>query len=297
MKTRSDVTRKTLTAGCFLLVLAPRVAANNFSEDRPHSVYFFPANEVHLLPIYGTLGTGLETRYQFSDSFKLRLWHSVQDISESSTRPTYNYQLNLKILSNSVIADWHVFGGKFRTSMGMVFGRTELSANGFYSGSASYAGQTVTGSDVITAANGLNPSQTFSVGQWSITGAELTQLASTLDPNQTFTSGPLSANGSSLLRASAVVRYPGYAPYVGVGWGNNFNARKGGLLYSMDIGVMYLGRPKVDLSLSGSAADLVKQYYPAEVQAYLDGERQKIYDALGKYRYYPVVSVGMWYRF
>lgn len=297
MGIKNEVTGKTFIAGCFLLALVPRVEARNFSGEEPPGLYLFPANRIYLLPTYGTLGAGWETRYEFSSAFKLRFWHASQDLSESNTRRSFDYDLKLKILSNSAIFDWHVFGGKFRTSAGMVFGRTELSANGFYGATSTLQGQTWRSSDVIAAANELNPSQTFTAGRWTVTGADLIQWASTLDPNQQLTSNTTVISASNLLQASAVARYPSYAPYFGVGWGNSFNPRKGGFLYSIDVGVMYLGRPKVDLLLSGPVANLAQQYYSVGMQTYLETERHKIDAALSKYRYYPVVSVGVWFRF
>jgi hypothetical protein len=296
MKINIGVTRKALTAGCFALALVSRVEANDFSERPWHNTPLVFSNQVYMLPTSGTLGEGLETRYGISDSLKFRLRQASQNMSDSGTRRSVNYNLNFKVFSNSAIFDWHVFGGDFRASAGMIFGQTELSGAAYYADSATGNGQTITGSEIISAAATLDPAQSYTVGPWTVTGAQLQQYAATVNPAQTATSSTTTISGSSLLQASVVARYPGHAPYFGLGWGN-YQFRKSGFLYTIDIGVMYLGRPKVDVSASGPVADYARQYDPAGYQSYLAGEQQKIEETLNKYRYYPVLAVGVWYRF
>lgn len=296
MKINNGATRKALTAGCFALALVSRVEANDFSEGSWHNAPLIFSNQVYVLPTSGTLGEGLETRYVLSDSLKLRLRQASQNMSDSGTRRSVNYNLNFKVFSNSAIFDWHVFGGDFRASVGMVFGQTELSGTAYYADSATVSGQTLTGSDVISAAGKLDPAQSYTAGPWTVTGAQLQQYAATIDPTQTATSSTTTIAGSNLLQASVVARYPGHAPYLGLGWGN-YQYRKSGFLYTIDIGVMYLGWPKVDVSASGPVADYARQNYPMEFQSYLAGEQHKVEETLNKYRYYPVLSIGVWYRF
>jgi hypothetical protein len=226
----------------------------------------------------------------------MRFQQASQEISETNARNDVHYNLNLKIMSNSTLVDWHVFGGRFRTSLGVIRGKTELTANAYSTDMVAANWQTTTGSNIIAAANSLDPAQSYTFGAWTITGAQLAQYAATLDPNLALTTNQNNIYGSSFLQASAVARYPGYAPYLGFGWGS-YEIRKTGFLYSVDVGVMYLGKPKVELTATGPVADLARQYYPAELESYLAGEKQKIEDALKEYRYYPVVAVGIWYRF
>jgi hypothetical protein len=297
MKINIGATRKALTAGCFALALVFRVEANDFSEWPWHNAPLVFSNQVYLLPTSGTLGEGLEARYSISDSLKLRLRQASQDMSEVGTRRSVNYNLTFKMFSNSAIFDWHVFGGDFRTSVGMIFGQTELSGSAYYyTNTVTANGQTITGSEVISAAGKLNPAQSYTAGQWTVTGAQIQQYVSTIDPAWTASSRTTTITGRDLLQASVVARYPGHAPYLGFGWGN-YQFRKSGFLYTIDVGVMYLGRPKVDLSVSGPMADYAQQYYPVEFQSYLAGEQHKIEETMNKYRYYPVLTVGVWYRF
>lgn len=248
------------------------------------------------MPKSGTLGSGLQYRYDLSGTLKLRLEYAALDYAESDTRHYVNYDLDLQMVSRPLILDWHPFGGGFRTSAGVIFGHTTLSATAFYDGTMTVNGASVTGSEIQVFADGINPAQTFTVNQYTVKGSDIVQYAAGVDPNQSYAQQSAIVSGRDLGRASAVARYPGYAPYLGIGWGN-LRSDKDRLLYSIDIGAMYLGRPQVQLSLSGPVSDLANQSDAAATQAYLAQEQGKIEDTLSKYRYFPVLSVGLWYRF
>jgi len=77
------------------------------------------------------------------------------------------------------------------------------------------------------------------------------------------------------------------APYFGLGWGN----RPGGTLgLSADIGVLYQGSPKLALSATGALSD-------PTLAADLERERQSAESDLSDFKWYPVVSLGLYYRF
>ncbi len=279
-----------------MLVLFSRVEATDFFDDPPSSISFDPAEHLHLLPTSGTLGTGLEYRYDLSNSVKWRFAYSSMDYAQSATRHSVSYDLSLKMLSRSVILDWHPFGGAFRTSAGMIFGGPSLAGTAFSVDTFTMGGQIVTAGDIKQAVSGINPAQVISVGQWSMSGAEVIQYAATVNPNQSVTVNQAVISERDLGDVVAIAQYPDNAPYIGIGWGNLYT-QKGRLLYSIDIGVMYLGKPEVQLSLNGPVADLTDKYYSAEAQAYLAEEQQKIETSLRRYRYFPVFSVSLWYSF
>lgn len=77
------------------------------------------------------------------------------------------------------------------------------------------------------------------------------------------------------------------APYFGLGWGN----RPGGKLgLSADIGALYQGSPKLALSATGALSD-------AALAADLERERQSAESDLSDFKWYPVISLGLYYRF
>jgi len=100
-------------------------------------------------------------------------------------------------------------------------------------------------------------------------------------------SGNLSIGGNNYNTSlNANVSFDRTSPYIGIGWGN---AVKEGnrLTHSFDLGLMYQGSPKVELSASN----------PAVSQADLNQEALQLEDALSSFRYYPVISYGISFKF
>jgi hypothetical protein len=82
------------------------------------------------------------------------------------------------------------------------------------------------------------------------------------------------------------LKYPTAMPYLGLGFGHKPNAK--GFSLSADLGMAY-GRPRVDFSVSPAlaamAADDVSQ------------EEEQIRASVERYRFFPIVQVGVSYRF
>jgi len=77
----------------------------------------------------------------------------------------------------------------------------------------------------------------------------------------------------------------GLSPYVGIGWGNPFaGKRRWG--FTLDLGLAFTDSPDVKLSSTGivTSADLEK-------------ERRDIEDDFDSLRCYPVISLGLFFRF
>jgi hypothetical protein len=80
------------------------------------------------------------------------------------------------------------------------------------------------------------------------------------------------------------------APYVGIGFGNPFlGSRRWGL--TGDIGVAFIGSPGVRLRATGPFAD------NPLLLADLAREEQEIEDDLRRWRFYPVLSLTLYYHF
>ncbi len=80
------------------------------------------------------------------------------------------------------------------------------------------------------------------------------------------------------------------APYIGIGYGNAV-AEKTSLSFSLDVGVMYQGSPHVSLAATGPAAQ-----NPA-FQSDLAKEQQDYQEVADKFKFYPVISIGICYQF
>jgi hypothetical protein len=78
------------------------------------------------------------------------------------------------------------------------------------------------------------------------------------------------------------------APYLGVGYGNVWTT---GVNFYFDVGVMFQGSPKAELSLSCAAS--VSASDCARGQRELDAERRDLEDELKRFKYYPVVNIGL----
>ncbi len=80
-------------------------------------------------------------------------------------------------------------------------------------------------------------------------------------------------------------------PYVGIGWGNPVGGETG-IHWSFELGVIYQGEPSVEMSSDGTCGGFV-----ALCRSALDKEEQELEDDLSDLRFYPVVSLGLSYRF
>lgn len=87
------------------------------------------------------------------------------------------------------------------------------------------------------------------------------------------------------------VTFSELAPYVGIGYGNAVGA-DGRWHFACDFGVMFQGEPKVAASATSSDPGL----QPVLDEA-ISIEVAKIQDDANAFKYYPVISVGISYRF
>jgi hypothetical protein len=111
-------------------------------------------------------------------------------------------------------------------------------------------------------------------------------------PSGTYTVGGVSYTGAEVGTLRLAARFERkLVPYVGLGFGNAVGeGKKLGL--SLDLGVAFQGSPRVDLTTTGPIssdpefqADLARE--KAELDAELDDSR---------YKYYPVVALGLTYK-
>jgi hypothetical protein len=80
------------------------------------------------------------------------------------------------------------------------------------------------------------------------------------------------------------------SPYLGIGWGNAVGGNSR-ICFFMDLGVLFQGSPKADLSVTGPVGS------DADFQRHLRNEEKEIEDETDKYTLYPVISIGVAYKF
>ena len=80
------------------------------------------------------------------------------------------------------------------------------------------------------------------------------------------------------------------APYVGIGWGNALGKDKR-WSFTCDFGVVFQGKANIDLSVTGPIAS------DPTFQTNLAQEKRELEDELENYQYYPLIALGITYKF
>lgn len=106
----------------------------------------------------------------------------------------------------------------------------------------------------------------------------------------TYTIGDTVYTAAQLGSLSGKVDFNEVAPYVGIGWGNAVGKDKR-WSFSCDFGVVFQGEANIDLAASGPIAS------DPTFQAELAKEKKALEDELDDYKYYPVISLGVTYKF
>lgn len=98
------------------------------------------------------------------------------------------------------------------------------------------------------------------------------------------------------MSASATIHYTRTAPYLGIGWSGQFGARQSGR-YGLDIGIVDHGIPEVELALGGTAYANLPSSDELLADAAIRKEVDQWKEELSRYRYFPVVTLSLNWRF
>lgn len=113
-----------------------------------------------------------------------------------------------------------------------------------------------------------------------------------IDATATSMSGTYTINGVQYSTLGenihAKAKFPVVRPYIGIGLGHTPIAQQGFSMF-FDAGVAY-GKPHVDFEVP---ADIVAE----AGQENVDAEEQQLQDKANRLRFYPIVKVGVTYRF
>lgn len=113
-------------------------------------------------------------------------------------------------------------------------------------------------------------------------------------PSGNVTIGTTTFTPAEIGRLDGKLDFKKAAPYFGIGWGNAL-AKERTWSFTADLGVLYQQKPRV--SLSATCGTALSAPRCAELQTETAIERQQLQDDVSDYRWYPVVSVGVSYRF
>lgn len=264
-------------------------SGNEYPWDAPPS--FVSLDPRYVLPKLSTLGVGMEYRYASSARFGLRMETFKYQQGREEVNDLLRTRLQLKLQWNSLLFDWFPFDGQFRATAGMYINRSEISGSANYD-NVQHGGYTISAHKINSAAAAAAKKLT-EMG-YADYAAPLEKLAATNE--ESFTIGGRTIKLSELARATASVRFRPHAPFLGFGWASH-DAKRSGAFYSIDVGILDLGKPHVRYSISGPVADAARTHYGSEYDAWMMREQQEAEEKLRKYRYYPVVSFGFGYRF
>jgi len=102
--------------------------------------------------------------------------------------------------------------------------------------------------------------------------------------NQSFTQAEVGT-------LNGLINFRDISPYVGIGWGSALSGDSN-WAFTADLGVIFTGTPRVDLnSVGGTLSN------NADFLAEIAREEQNVADDIDFFKFYPVVSIGMSYRF
>lgn len=119
-------------------------------------------------------------------------------------------------------------------------------------------------------------------------GSELTGQA---DDQALYNINGVNYPKSAVGTLKADIGFDSVAPYAGVGWGNAVGKNKR-LGLNFDLGVLYQGSPDVTLASEGGSLSNDPTF-----QAELKKEEQNFQDDIDNFKFYPVASFGLSYRF
>ena len=110
------------------------------------------------------------------------------------------------------------------------------------------------------------------------------------DPQQRFTIDGQTFTASDVGTLTGHITFNSWAPYLGIGW-NTLGSTRKGMGFEVGLAVLYQGSPSVALQSSGPIAAV-----PGLSQA-TQAEQQRLDDQWNSYKYYPVVNIGLVFRF
>lgn len=115
-------------------------------------------------------------------------------------------------------------------------------------------------------------------------------LSAGLSPDLSYSFGDHTYKGSELGEASGSIKWSKLAPYIGLGWGSGASNPDSNWFFTADLGAMFIGKSKVSYTVSGLAS------HPS-LGPDIDREIGKIKSDIDDYQWYPVISIGVGYRF
>jgi hypothetical protein len=108
----------------------------------------------------------------------------------------------------------------------------------------------------------------------------------------TYTINNVPYNAATVGDLSSKIDFRKAAPYLGIGWGNA--VKEAGWSFGTDLGIMFQGTPKTQLASNNcTALPILCSRLASDVAA----ENVKLGEEVKDFKFYPVIRVGLSYRF
>lgn len=121
-----------------------------------------------------------------------------------------------------------------------------------------------------------------------------TRIEGTADSvNGTFVINGVTYTTSQVGKVEGEIHFQKSAPYLGLGWGNAAKSAPG-FFFTSDFGVLF---SKATGSVTGTCAPSLPPPICAQLQTDLDAERREFVREVEKIKYYPILRIGIGYRF
>jgi hypothetical protein len=203
------------------------------------------------------LGAGAEIATPLARHFNLRGGINALSYDRNFHKDGLTYAGQLQFRSGEVHLDWFPFGGSFHLSPGALF----------YNGNQFHASAFVPGSQSFT----LNGTTYISDANDPVTGA-------------------------------GKVDFKKAGPMLTAGWGNVLPHGHRHFTIPFEFGAIYTGSPRASLNLAGGACDSTGSVCQSissspEIMSNVQAEQAKLNRDMRAFRFYPVVSIGVAFKF
>jgi hypothetical protein len=122
--------------------------------------------------------------------------------------------------------------------------------------------------------------------------------------NQSFSLGGVTyySDPTNPMTGTGKIDFNKAAPMITVGWGNLISRNEGHhFTVPFEVGVAFQGSPKATLNLAGNVCDSpgvnCRSVADPTIQANVVSEQNKINNSMSFFKVYPIISVGLGYKF
>jgi hypothetical protein len=270
----------------------------------------------------GTNGLTAQAIFSASPSVNVRLGASGFTLNRDFTQSGVDYTGDATFKDFSSIVDWMPGNAhSFRLSLGAMNFRNNVDVMG----QSSLAGQTTKTTTVNNTTTVTDGSTSVSVTANANGSTTLKYAGETykIDPNKDYVYQGVKyrvavVNNESVVvnqvtqvqtklvteltnvvaqtRLNADVSWDGFAPYVGMGFGQPFNHNRA-FSWSVDVGAYYVGKPTIEGQINCSGTSDACAALAGAINADMEKQLSELHNKLDKLTFMPVATVGLSYRF